>query len=125
MRCEIEITRPFERCIKALKKKYPHVKADLEGVFPKLRENPEAGDCIPGFEERVWKLRVASRDIKKGKRGGYRLIYYWRKDSPKLYLVFVYAKVRKVDITKRVLERFLREILESGADEEGSQIENR
>lgn len=70
MRCEIEITRPFERCIKALKKKYPHVKDDLEEVFPRLREDPEAGDCIPGFEDRVWKLRVASSDIKKGKRGG-------------------------------------------------------
>ena len=118
MRCEIETTRPFERCIKALKKKYPHVKDDLEEVFPRLREDPEVGDRIPGFEDRVWKLRVASRDIKKGKRGGYRLIYYWRRDHTKVYLVFVYAKVRKEDITKRELEHFLREILESGADGE-------
>lgn len=115
MNYEIEITRPFERCIKDLKKKYPHVKDDLEKVFPWLREDPEVGDSIPGFGDRVWKLRVASRDIKKGKRGGYRLIYYWKRDSPKLYLILVYAKVRKEDVTKKELERFLREVLEAHA----------
>ena len=46
MSYEIEITRPFERCIKDLKKKYPHVKDDLEKVFPRLRGNPEVGDSI-------------------------------------------------------------------------------
>ena len=113
MSYEIEVTRPFERCIKDLKKKYPNVKDDLAKVFPRLRENPEVGDSIPGFEDRVWKLRVASTDLRKGKRGGYRLIYYWRRNHPKLYLVLVYAKVRKEDVTKKELERFLREILES------------
>ena len=70
---------------------------------------------IPGFEDRVWKLRAASTDIRKGKRGGYRLIYYWRRNSPKLYLVLVYAKVRKEDVTKKELECFLREIIEFSA----------
>jgi len=41
MSCEIEITRPFERCIRDLKKKYPHVKDDLKKGFPNLRESPD------------------------------------------------------------------------------------
>lgn len=122
MSYEIEVTRPFDRCIKDLKKKYPNVKGDLAKVFPRLRQDPEVGDSVPGFEDRVWKLRVASTDIRKGKRGGYRLIYYWRRNNPKLYLVLVYAKVKKEDVTKKELERLLREILEPNVNQEKHDV---
>ena len=36
----------------------------------KKEEDPFTGDPIPGWNKEIWKIRVASSDIKKGKRGG-------------------------------------------------------
>ena len=70
MTYDVRLTDTFEKAIKALKKKYPHVKDDLLSHVRQLEEGPSAGDPIPGWNKEVWKVRVASSDIKKGKRGG-------------------------------------------------------
>jgi hypothetical protein len=36
-----------------------------------LEEDPSAGDPIPGWNKEGCKVRIASSDVKKGKRGGY------------------------------------------------------
>ncbi len=78
MTYDVHLTETFQKSIKALKKKYPHVKDDLLSQIKALEEDPSAGDPIPGWNKEVWKVRVASSDVKKGKRGGYRLIYFWK-----------------------------------------------
>ena len=78
MTYDVHLTETFQKSIKALKKKYPHVKDDLLSQIKALEEDPSAGDPIPGWNKEVWKVRVASSDVKKGKRGGYRPIYFWR-----------------------------------------------
>ena len=59
-----------------VKKKYPRVKDDLYGCIKALEQDPSDGDPIPGWNKEIWKIRVASSDVKKGKRGGYRIIYF-------------------------------------------------
>jgi hypothetical protein len=58
--------------------------------------NPEAGDVIPGGGG-LRKFRW--REEGKGKRGGLRVIYY-RIDSGRLYLLYVYRKSDQKDLTK-------------------------
>ena len=77
MTYDVHLADTFQKSIKALKKKYPHVKDDLLSQIETLEKDPSAGDPIPGWNQEVWKVRVASSDVKKGKRGGYRLIYFW------------------------------------------------
>ncbi|MFQ6120046.1 MAG: hypothetical protein ACE5KE_09190 [Methanosarcinales archaeon] len=75
MNYRVYLTRTFKSSLKRLKKKYPKVKNDVEHVNIQLEENPEIGDPIPGWNKEVWKIRAKSSDLKKGKRGGFRLIY--------------------------------------------------
>jgi mRNA-degrading endonuclease RelE of RelBE toxin-antitoxin system len=69
MTYEVQLTETFQKSIKALKKKYPKVKNDLLDYIKALEEDPSAGDPIPGWSKEIWKVRVASSDVRKGKRG--------------------------------------------------------
>ena len=110
MTYDVHLTETFQKSIKALKKKYPHVKDDLLSQIKALEEDPSAGDPIPGWNKEVWKVTVASSDVKKGKRGGYRLIYFWKAGEMKIYLLAVYFKGEKEAITKKEIESLLEKL---------------
>ena len=57
---------------------------------------PTAGDLIPGTGG-VRKLRWAAKG--KGKRSGARVIYYYHNDRLPLFLLTVYGKGEKADLT--------------------------
>jgi len=75
MSYQIETIPPFDKAVKRLTRKYRHIKQDLQALVGTLSANPFAGVAIPGFAHQVWKIRLASSDIRAGKRGGYRVIY--------------------------------------------------
>jgi mRNA-degrading endonuclease RelE of RelBE toxin-antitoxin system len=110
MTYDVHLTETFQKSIKALKRKYPHVKDDLLSQIKALEEDPSAGDPIPGWNKEVWKVRVASSDVKKGKRGGYRLIYFWKAGEMKIYLLVGYFKGEKAEITKKEIESLLKNL---------------
>jgi mRNA-degrading endonuclease RelE of RelBE toxin-antitoxin system len=61
-----------------------------------IARNPEAGDVIPETGG-VRKIRWSRQG--SGKRGGVRVVYfYYRSDVP-LYLLMVYAKARREDLS--------------------------
>ncbi len=62
---------------------------------------PDAGDVIPGSGG-LRKLRVALPG--RGKRGGARLIYYWDKPRDQLFLLFLYPKNERADLTRAQLK---------------------
>ena len=110
MTYDVHLTETFQKSIKALKKKYSRVKDDLLRQIKALEEDPSAGDPIPGWNKEVWKVRVASSDVKKGKRAGYRLIYFWKGGEMKIYLLVVYFKGEKAEITKKEIETLLKKL---------------
>ena len=59
--------------------------------------NPDAGHVIPESGG-IRKLRWAAKS--KGKRGGVRLIYYFHSDAFPVFLLTVYAKNQKANLTK-------------------------
>ncbi|MGH8613218.1 MAG: type II toxin-antitoxin system RelE/ParE family toxin [Gammaproteobacteria bacterium] len=86
----------------------------LRAVQLRLLEDVEAGDLIPGGRG-LRKLRAALPG--RGKRGGARVIYYWRASHDLCYLVFAYAKSRREDLTPaqvRALAALMREVLNDG-----------
>lgn len=62
-----------------------------------LGSNPEAGNVIPETGG-IRKLRWAAQG--KGKCGGVRVIYYFHSESFPLFLLTVYAKSQKANLTK-------------------------
>jgi len=74
-----------------------------------LLEHPDAGPVIPesgGLRKIRWRLTG------RGKRGGARVIYYWKKSGSRLFLLFLYPKNERGDLTKVQLRK-LRSLIES------------
>jgi mRNA-degrading endonuclease RelE of RelBE toxin-antitoxin system len=69
---------------------------------------PEAGDLIPGsggLRKLRWRLSG------KGKRGGLRLIYYWDVPDESIFMLTIYKKSQKEDLTQNQLST-LRKLVE-------------
>ena len=94
MNYRIKLTYSFKLSIKELKKKYIHIKKDVGKALEILEGNPFLGVSIKGFGK-LWKFRVINSDIKKGKSGGYRLIYFFNSNTKILFPLLVYEKSMK------------------------------
>ncbi len=70
--------------------------AERESFVNFLARHPKAGDVIPDTGG-VRKLRWGRPGM--GKRGGVRVIYFYHDENQPLYLLMVYAKARREDMT--------------------------
>lgn len=70
----------------------------LESVEREILKNPESGDVVQGTGG-VRKLRVADKGRGKGKRGGFRVLYLDLPRVFKTYLLVLYGKGTKDDIS--------------------------
>ena len=106
-RYSVYSTSTFKKSLKHLRKKYPHIREDLEEIVQVLAQFPDMGTAIPGYSHRTWKIRAKCTDVRKGKRAGYRIIYFWESGKKDVYLLFVYIKAEKTDVTKDEIEKLL------------------
>jgi len=72
-----------------------------------LMEHPNAGDIIRGSGG-VRKVRWAIGN--RGKSGGIRVIYYWKKPSTEMWMLTIYAKNEKESISGHILKQIAQEI---------------
>jgi len=75
-----------------------------------LIARPGLGPVIPGsggLRKVRWRLQG------RGKRGGARVIYYWHLPEDRIFLLFLYPKNVRSDLTPREL-RVLRRLAEGG-----------
>mgnify|MGYP001297494087 CR=1 FL=1 len=79
-----------------------------------LLATPDAGDLIPGGGG-VRKLRWQAQG--RGKRGGARVIYFWRVAQSQIYLIHGYVKSRSENLTAEqvaYLSRLTKELKQHG-----------
>lgn len=72
-----------------------------------LLKRPETGKIVRGSGG-VRKLRWAIAG--KGKSGGIRIIYYWKKQEDEVWLLAVYGKSERETIPAHILRRIAEEI---------------
>ena len=78
-----------------------------------IARNPEAGDLIPASGG-VRKIRWGRRG--SGKRGGVRIIYFYHDPAMPLYLLMIYAKARRDDLSadaQRTVQRLVARLKEA------------
>ena len=80
---------------------------DYQALQIMLMERPEAGDVIPGAGG-VRKVRW--RAPGRGKRGGYRVIYFARIEQGVIWMLTMYPKNVKDDIPAYVLRQIRKEV---------------
>ncbi len=113
MTYNVRLTASFKRSVKKLKRRYPHIKDDVQEGVELLLQTPQLGVVVPGSGG-IRKIRLPNRDAKRGKSGGYRLLYYLEDtESQALYLLFVYSKSDRADVTRRELKQLLDEMSEN------------
>jgi mRNA-degrading endonuclease RelE of RelBE toxin-antitoxin system len=98
----------FLRRLKQLQKKYPHVSEDAASFANRLRNGETPGDHIQGVGYTVYKARIASSDMRRGKQGGFRIIYYIRTDSD-VFLLTIYAKSERENISADEIRHIIEE----------------
>ena len=80
---------------------------DVRRIIDHCAVRPDAGDVIPGTGG-ARKLRFAGRG--KGKSGGYRVITFYSGASLPVFLLTVFGKGTKVDLTRAERNELRREL---------------
>jgi mRNA-degrading endonuclease RelE of RelBE toxin-antitoxin system len=72
---QIEFTDEFKRNLRKLAKSYHSIRTDISSLLAELERGELPGERIQHSRYRVYKVRVNNTDTRKGKQGGYRVIY--------------------------------------------------
>ena len=111
-------TEIFSRILDDLIAKRKLSQKDFDNLERLLVENPQSGEVIPGLSG-LRKIRLKS--TYSGKRGGFRIDYLDIPQVQKLYLIVIYPKNVKEDLSsgekkefKRFVERIKQEELKNG-----------
>lgn len=99
-------TAEFKRNLRHLAKKYRNIRADLEPLLESLQAGEALGDQIQYIGYIVYKVRLPNRDARRGKSGGYRVIYYMQ-TAEQVILVTLYSKSEQGDITPENIRRII------------------
>ncbi|MBM3134847.1 MAG: type II toxin-antitoxin system RelE/ParE family toxin [Chloroflexi bacterium] len=102
----VEFALEFKRNLRALSKKYRHIRSDIQPVVEQLQAGNFVGARIPGTKYTVFKVRVRNSDIPKGKSAGYRLIYQV-KEPTLAVLITIYSKLDQADVSAKQIRRIL------------------
>jgi len=104
MSYEIIVISSFESEAKHLAKKHKSLKTDLLNLFNKLTENPLQGSPLG---KDCYKVRMAIKSKGKGKSGGARVITCIKIINTKIYMLSIYDKSEKEDISDAELQNLL------------------
>jgi len=107
MSFEIIATPRFRRDIKKLSKKYASLKAEFSNLLNRLAVDPKQGTLI-GNE--CYKIRLAIASKGKGKSGGARIITNIVISDGVVYLLTIYDKSEKENISDKELNELLSQL---------------
>lgn len=95
---------PFDRQLKRLSKKYPSLKEEYFELIESLEQNPEQGTNLGN---NCYKIRLAIASKGKGKSGGARVITNFVIADATVYLLSIYDKSEKENLTDKELNELL------------------
>ena len=100
-------TSKFSKEIKRLIKKFPSLKSEFANLISLLSENPTTGTSLG---ENCFKIRIAIASKNKGKSGGARIITYLMLKDKSVFLLTIYDKAEKQNVSEKELKEMIKEI---------------
>jgi len=94
MKYQLVFTDWFNRQLQALRKDNPSLRTDLDTFFESF--DAQAHPIIP-HTSGARKARMKAKS--KGKRGGYRVIYYVITNENEVWLITIYDKVKQENLS--------------------------
>lgn len=107
MSYKVKTIAVFERQAKKLIKKYASLKKELFTLVQELKENPEHGTAIG---KSCFKIRISIASKGKGKSGGARVITNIVVTDDTVYLLSIYDKSEKENLSDKELDELLKYI---------------
>lgn len=102
----VNVAPEFLKAIRRLKRSYPAVTNEVRKLIARLERDERPGDKISGARSNLWKARLPNPSAQRGKRGGFRVVYYLLL-SNRVILVTIYSKSRQADISPAKLRQLL------------------
>ncbi|BDD07414.1 type II toxin-antitoxin system RelE/ParE family toxin [Aureibacter tunicatorum] len=107
MSYSIIATQNFRKEIKKLNKKYSSLKTDFSALLEVLESDPKKGIDLGN---NCYKIRMAISSKGKGKSGGARVITCFKIQHNCLYLISIFDKSDKENISDKDLKIFLSQL---------------
>lgn len=104
----VDYTNQFKKELKRLRRKFPQVQKDVQPLIEHLENGETPGNQVPGVKYAVYKVRIKNTDQTKGKRSGYRVIYYI-KTPDFMILLRIYVKSARSDLAIEEIRRTIEE----------------
>ncbi len=96
---------PFDKQLKRLAKKYPSLKNEFAELLESLEQEPEQGTNLGN---NCYKIRIAIASKGKGKSGGARVITNFVIAEETVFLISIYDKSEKENLTDKELDELLK-----------------
>ncbi len=104
---QILITKYFSQQAKNLKRKFPHLKEDLIKNLKSFIPENEIH-----IKKSIFKIRIKSQDLNKGKSGGLRSYIYLYRQKSLIIPICIYFKSEQESITEKALDFHFKKTLE-------------
>jgi mRNA-degrading endonuclease RelE of RelBE toxin-antitoxin system len=108
MSYKVDTTTHFDKEAKRLNKKYKSLKSDLAVLIRALEEKPIQGIHLGN---NIYKIRLAISSKGKGKRGGARVMSYFKIIDKTVYLFSIYSKGDKDNISESEIQALIKNYL--------------
>ncbi len=104
----VKYLKVFDKRLERLERKYPRTTHEVRGLVRQIMQNQRPGQRIPGVGYAVYKVRLPNRAARRGKSGGFRVIYY-AQIADTVTLLAIYSKSDEVDISTSEIQQLARE----------------
>jgi hypothetical protein len=105
MNFNVVVTTGFKKHAKSIGKKHPSLKSDIEALISSLEEEPIQGEPLG---KDCYKVRMAITSKGKGKSGGSRVITCVKVVDQDVYLLSIFDKSDKENISDKELDALLK-----------------
>ena len=109
MKTRVSFGDRFTNKLDRLERKYPSVTDEVGALVERLTTGERPGDKIPNIGYDVYKVGLKNPSARRGKRGGFRAIYYIHMTNH-VILLTIYAKSQQEDISPEQIQRAIADI---------------